>query len=280
MTNGVSPNGRGERTHRILGKLDHELHKEYARSTASLMKLKDMSPKLRAMAATTVAIDTLNTTVERLLESGQSDDPQSVHSALGKVAMELQEQLVWQMTVPCIERPGVIQILKMVAEAMQEIAGLNEMATQNRVTAIQVSTDALYQAHCTLFPPERMLVASGRRTNQSVEIGALFEVTGAATAGHVRADPALLSRALIAMDLSGTHLAAWIHSHPGTGPFATRPSTIDLRQHADWLRDYSAALLGITVVSDGWVRLWGTALSENLVTVEVMGEGITKEDET
>ena len=71
------------------------------------------------------------------------------------------------------------------------------------------------------------------------QLGAAFPVTGEARSGHVRADPENLAKALISMEVSGTHLAAWVHSHPGTGPAATQPSGIDLNQQDDWLRDFS-----------------------------------------
>lgn len=142
---------------------------------------------------------------------------------------------------------------------------------------ILIAPDVLFQAHHGLFPAERMLVASGRRTGDKTELGALFDVTGEHHAVHVQADPALLARALIAMELSGTHLACWIHSHPGVGADATHPSAIDHRQHADWIRDYTPALLGIIIVRDGWIRLWGTAIEKGTALVDVTGPGVTRE---
>jgi proteasome lid subunit RPN8/RPN11 len=147
------------------------------------------------------------------------------------------------------------------------------------VRRVLVSSDLLYQAHHALFPAERMLVVAGRQCGDVVMLGAVFDVTGTASTWTVRADPIRLARALIAMDMSGTYLAGWIHSHPGNGAQATWPSSTDLQQHQDWIRDYTVSLLSAIVVADGWVRLWGNALESRQIVVEIIGEGISKEEQ-
>ncbi len=123
-----------------------------------------------------------------------------------------------------------------------------------------------------------MAVASGQKATGGFRLGAVFDVTGQAEMVHVQADPGKLSHALVNMAKAGCCLGAWIHSHPNYGPGATTPSSIDHAQHQDWLRHYPAWLLGIILVEDGWVRLFGTAVENQTITVLFEGEGITKEN--
>lgn len=143
---------------------------------------------------------------------------------------------------------------------------------------VRINSDLLYQMRHQLFPPERMLVASGKRQSDSIEIRAVFEVTGQATAGHVRAEPNKLGQALISMDLTETYFALWVHSHPGNGKASTGPSGTDVRQHADWLQHYSSDLVSAIMVCDGWIRFWGTAVESGRLHIEVIGPGVMKED--
>jgi hypothetical protein len=139
---------------------------------------------------------------------------------------------------------------------------------------MELPSAMMFQLRQSLFPAERMLVGAGRRSASSVTIDALFDVTGVASAGGVRADPNLLGQALIAMSQSGTYFALWIHSHPGSGPGATHPSRIDLRQHADWLKNYSPDLVSAIMVADRYFRFWGTALETGTIAVSIIGDGI------
>lgn len=139
---------------------------------------------------------------------------------------------------------------------------------------VRVSTDLLYQCFQTLFPAERMLAIAGRTKGDRVELGAVFDVTGVASAGHVRADPKKLGQALIAMSATDTHLAAWFHSHPGSGLMNTCPSGTDLRQHKDWLQDYSERLLSGIFVHDNYLRFWGSGLEEGQISISLEGTGI------
>lgn len=147
-----------------------------------------------------------------------------------------------------------------------------------QVSRVVITSDLLYQIHHSLFPAEKMLVASGRRGDGAVKIGAVFDVTGDHSMGHVKANPSRLARALISMSLSDTHFAMWLHSHPGIGKEATRPSSIDLVQHQDWLRDYSPNLISAIMVQDRWVRFWGTALDAGKAEIEIVGPGVIKEE--
>jgi proteasome lid subunit RPN8/RPN11 len=122
-----------------------------------------------------------------------------------------------------------------------------------------------------------MCVAAGRKEAGGVALGAVFDVTGESSAGHVRADPSRLGRALIAMEMTGTFLAGWLHSHPGDGLELTLPSTTDLHQYKDWIRDYSPILLSAIFVEGGWIRFWGEALDSGRIRVQMTENGISKE---
>ncbi|MGI8640423.1 MAG: hypothetical protein ACR2MG_10830 [Pyrinomonadaceae bacterium] len=96
-----------------------------------------------------------------------------------------------------------------------------------------ISSTLLYQLHHSLFPAERMLVGAGRKNGQNIEIDGIFDVTGQATSGYVKADADRLARALIVMSETEKHFALWIHSHPGRGKGATHPSNTDTNQEAE-----------------------------------------------
>lgn len=137
-----------------------------------------------------------------------------------------------------------------------------------------LSAAMIFQLRQSLFPAERMIVGASRRIDGNIEIEALFDVTGKASESGVKADPDRLGQALIAMAETGTYFGLWVHSHPGTGPGATHPSGIDVRQHGDWLKDYSADLVSAIMVSDRYIRFWGTAVESGKITVAVEGGGI------
>jgi hypothetical protein len=181
-----------------------------------------------------------------------------------------------------ITRAALNRIASHLHLAESRLATLHNSREPAVVRSILVPSDLLYQAHRSLFPAERMLVVAGRLGDAgTVRLGATFDVTGCGPdthRAHVRADSEKLGRALVAMDLSGTELGAWIHSHSDAGAHATVPSHIDLQQHQDWIRDYSANLLSAIMVDDGYVRFWGSALESGDLDLHIVGPGITQED--
>lgn len=157
----------------------------------------------------------------------------------------------------------------------------NDAEESSTIESMRISSALLYHAHRSLFPPERMLVVAGHREANTIYLDATWDVTGAGPdthAAHVRADAGKLGRALIDMDLSGTELGAWIHSHPGRGAAATTPSSIDRQQHQDWIQDYSPTLLSIIMVGNGYIRFWGSAVESGQLKVSIDGEGIIQEE--
>jgi len=139
-----------------------------------------------------------------------------------------------------------------------------------------VPTELFFEAHRTLLPPERMALLSGRVVEGKTTLTALFDVTpfGAVNAGHVRGDGKQLAQALIAMERTGSFLAAWIHSHPWIGPEATRPSPTDRRQYADLVRHYTPDLVGLIIVADGHLRAWGDAVESGRTKLHFIGDGV------
>ncbi len=150
----------------------------------------------------------------------------------------------------------------------------SELSTTRETPEMVLSSAMIFQLRQSLFPAERMIVGAGRRTKGTISVDALFDVTGVASAGGVQAEPDRLGQALIAMSESGTYFGLWVHSHPGLGPEATHPSGIDLRQHADWLKDYSADLVSAIMVKDRYIRFWGTAVESGRIVVKIDGSGI------
>jgi hypothetical protein len=226
-----------------------------------------------------------------------SEATQGINQLLTDLNPEMTVKIIRQMTEKAIsdltkELPGrhatrqalaaIITILneldlQIVPQLHQALDGSDLITAASSCPSIVIPSDSLYQAHASLFPAERMLVASGRSSDRGTELGAVFEVTGKNTTGHVWADPERLARALVAMSVSATHLAAWIHSQPGRGPGATQPSVVDFEQHQR-LGEHYQDLIGIILVEDGWIRFWGDALVQGQVNLSVVGAGIVKEN--
>ncbi|MGB9724192.1 MAG: Mov34/MPN/PAD-1 family protein [Chloroflexia bacterium] len=250
------------------------LNRAYAQGVAGLRQCGESPTQVEALAAFLPQIAEVRVSLVRALQD--SPDPRLVRDHLHRLANEILiglQGLSWEHH---IVRENLVQMLGQVNQADLQIARCLEEV--ERAGNVIVSSAILYQAFHTLFPPERLLVIAGRRQGKTIVLDAAFDVTGNHSGGHVRADPTLLAKALIAMDLSGTHLAAWMHSHPGNGPEAAQPSTVDRHQHQDWLRDYSPDLIGAIAVADGWVRFWGQALENGQIHLRVVGSGLLQED--
>lgn len=150
----------------------------------------------------------------------------------------------------------------------------------DRTPRMIIKSTLLFQLHHSLFPAERMLVGAGQKIGKTIEIEGIFDVTGNASSGYVKADAERLARALIAMSETGKYFALWIHSHPGRGAGATHPSGTDTNQEAEWLKDYSPNLISAIIVEDRYIRFWGNALDAKRVKIEIIGTGIRRASES
>lgn len=256
--------------------LSDRLEEEWHRGIRALQRRSDQPCELEGIHEAQVHLSKAKVAVHRLL-----DGPEIRPEASRQLLRELSEKTMTALTGQPDER---VEGCRALCRALQSLlAAESELPSEPGGGAsgvrIVVPADLLWFAKELLFPEERMLVVAGRRESSGIVFGSMFDVTGHSTAGHVRADPDRLSKALIAMERSGTHLAGWLHSHPGAGAGCTQPSTTDLRQHQSWVQDYSERLLSGIFVKDGWVRFWGRAIDAKTITVEIVGEGVRKESE-
>jgi proteasome lid subunit RPN8/RPN11 len=263
---------------RVLQRLVHDLGGRYRELADQISRLPAQPEQVLALMQVAVRYAQMMRDCTALLNSTAVQQAGQALQGLRACSADLTGLLEAQPEHHYLARRGILGAISLISCADQGLAAVQAAYPEAALRRIQVSSDLLFQGFFSLFPAERMAVVAGRRAPGGVvTLGAVFDVTGAGSAGHVRADPAALGRALIAMENAGTFLAAWLHSHPGGGPEATRPSGIDRTQHADWIKDYSAALLSGIFVQDGWLRFWGSALENHQIEVEVLGGGIQKE---
>jgi hypothetical protein len=269
-------NNNEKATGRALKHLLRKLERHHRKLITGLNRhLADPGQVVAALEAIRLCAE-IRWEVQEQLYNRKFDQVQSLEY-LQATSVSLIEALETQPRVNFAARRSLLNLVGFLISAEEEIDRSGRYDSSKALKIIKVETDLLYQAYHTLFPAERMLVVSGRNSGSRVTLGAVFDVTGSCSLGHVNADPQAMARALIAMDLSNTYLAAWIHSHPGTGPVATLPSTIDQRQHQDWIKDYSSSLVSVIFVSDRWIRFWGTALETGQVKLEISDYGLIKE---
>ncbi len=272
----MAEKNRPKAASRTLKRLLRMLNRAYVQGVADLRQCGESPTQVGVLAAFLPRIAEVRITLAQTFQD--SPDFRPVRDNLHRLADEIfagLQTLSWEHH---LVRESLVRMLRLVNQADLQIARCLKKAEEAGRRNVIISSTILYQAFHTLFPPERLLVIAGRRQEKTIVLDAAFDVTGNNSGGHVRANPTHLARALIAMDRSGTHLAAWMHSHPGSGPAATQPSAIDRNQHQDWLQDYSPDLLGSIAVADGWIRFWGPALENGRVRLRIVGSGILQED--
>lgn len=144
-----------------------------------------------------------------------------------------------------------------------------------RSPTLVLPTDLLATAWRQLFPAERMMFVGGHRDGFATDATSLRDVTSdRRSLAYVKASPTLLHEALLDWEATGACVVGWIHSHPGTGLGASNPSDIDHRQDMDLRATYGPQVVGIIVTQDGWLRLWGQAITRADVTVDLLGRGV------
>ncbi len=276
-----------------LKNVEHELRKEWDDSLSFVSTAACLDAEQNESVQTVIEnLTECHTTIRRLYHAGERVAPQAaadvIATQLSNTQRLIRSGTVGERAKNIANRTG--NLLFAAGQEIQSTFGLKgrddapsiarlvsnaEMvAGKARGPVMVLPSGMMFGLRHSLFPAERMIVGAGRRSAGTVTVEALFDVTGVASPGGVKADPDLLGQALIAMSQSGTYFALWIHSHPGSGPGATHPSQIDLRQHADWLKNYSSDLVSAIMVADRYLRFWGTALDTGTIAVSINGDGV------
>lgn len=175
------------------------------------------------------------------------------------------------------------------SSALERLVRLNGMMTMlneidgrvGRCTAAPVyvvSTIFLRECHQYLVrdPSEEMHFVTGAEFGRCrvLERRVTFD-KAARTAVGVSGDAASTHAVLIDLEGAGHRLTAWMHSHPGHGAHATRPSTIDLGHQARLERGRCPAI-GAIFSRDGYVRFFSGGAP---FVIHIYGKGVTKSDE-
>lgn len=273
VTNFIDPR---RRLHREKIRLELDLSRFFRSSIRRTRRMLAEPDQAADLTQAALAASKLRLALQRLPSDAAED---ALRSELTQAGEQIRRQLATLSPERCDACRAWGELLALVEAAERRLPaiGIDSVAV-----SVNIASDLLLSAHARLFPAERMLVASGRREGPNVLLSTLFDVTGQASSGHVRADPQALGRSLILMETAGSFLAGWIHSHPGAGPSAACPSSTDLNQYLDWHKHYSPHLLCAIIVRDGWVRFWGENVESGQVCVKVIGSGVESEknDET
>lgn len=268
---------------RPLKKLQAELLDLYQTILKTLQGLADSPQEGHALAQVNSQIAEVRLLVTAWII--QPDPPQAsaLQKCLGDQGQILLKKLAQEPPENHLARLAWTEFYALLIEAGRAIHLALPHSDENdhprELPQVVIPCELLYQAYFHLFPAERMMVASGRREGAQTSLYALFDVTGECHSGYVRADPAALGRALLAMEHSGSFLMAWFHSHPGGGAEATHPSNIDQGQYQDWLQHFSPNLVCAILVQDRWIRFWGTNLEARSFQLNFLGNGLEKEDD-
>lgn len=214
--------------------------------------------------------------IQRLIKSGQfTHSPRALQNAISQASQLFCAKQHIKNQCAIVTRPALIETQTPVEPGSVTPKQL-PLSTGDTGRRMIIHSSVLVQLNQSLFPAERMIVAAGISAGGDIAVGGIYDVTGEASQAGVKADANLLGRALIAMETTETYFALWIHSHPGQGKNATHPSSIDLNQEEDWLKDYSPNLVNAIMVRDRFIRFWGKSIETKRVTIEVVGSGVQK----
>jgi proteasome lid subunit RPN8/RPN11 len=267
---------REKKYRRVIGNLSFQLDQHFQELIYQVACQSNDPEAVQVITNITLQYSEIIAGLQGLLQQSTMAHPIQLQEILREHSSDLIRMLGDQSDDLYFARRSLLEGLRLISLADERLSKMDHIKIHQEVVQIDVPSDLLLQCFQTLFPAERMAVVSGRRTSAGViTLGTLFDVTGVATSGHVNANPDALARALIAMDRSGTFLAGWFHSHPGSGAINTRPSITDLNQYADWIKDFSDTLLGVIFVKDGCLRFWGT--DNRPIKVCIQGFGFEKE---
>ena len=100
-----------------------------------------------------------------------------------------------------------------------------------------------------------------------------FEIKVRSVCGVVGDDDSVF-KAMMRLQAAGQPLTAWFHSHPGSGPAASHPSTTDRRQQRN-LERLGYHSVGAIFTRDGYVRFFADQMK---FEVEIQGNGVVHVD--
>jgi hypothetical protein len=166
----------------------------------------------------------------------------------------------------------------MLAELRRDLAELRGRGSRVRVPLYIVSSLFLTESFHYLVkdPAEDMHFVTGCELGPVRVLERLIDFDKSErTAVGVAGKPDSTHQALIGLEAKGHRLTAWMHSHPGTGPGATHPSSTDLG-HQRRLEQGRYPAIGAIFCRDGCVRFFS---ADTPFRVEVFGAGVRRLDE-
>jgi proteasome lid subunit RPN8/RPN11 len=171
-----------------------------------------------------------------------------------------------------------LRLAWLVASVRQTIRDIDALVSNNASPLYLMSSLFLEDSYRYLVrdPAEDMHFVTGNELGgvRVLERMLTFEKSTRSCVG-VAGDPASTHRTLIALDAKGHRLTAWMHSHPGCGPWATRPSPTDL-DHQQRLERGGYPAIGAIFSRDGYLRFFSKATD---FRVAIFGKGVTRHDE-
>jgi proteasome lid subunit RPN8/RPN11 len=167
----------------------------------------------------------------------------------------------------------------MLAELRRDLAMVRDRGTRGQTVPLYI-VSSLFLAESFRYlvkdPAEDMHFVTGCELGPVRVLERLVDFDKAErTAVRVSGNPASTHQALIGLEAKGHRLTAWMHSHPGVGAGATRPSSTDL-DHQRRLEQGRYPAIGAIFSRDGWVRFFSAGTP---FRVDVFGAGVRRANE-
>jgi proteasome lid subunit RPN8/RPN11 len=144
---------------------------------------------------------------------------------------------------------------------------------ENGATTFAMGTQVLYEAFGHLAPvkTEAIVHAAGSRFGTVATVERLLPLKlDASEYAYARANDDHVIKVLAAIDAYGSQLTAYFHSHPGSGPEANHPSSVDLANQERLERGGFHTVGGI-FSRDGYLRFFTRKLAFHIT---ITGKGI------
>ena len=151
-------------------------------------------------------------------------------------------------------------------EHLMHLSEISKAVHAGGVTTLEKSekpifrTGHLFVYKCHNFlndgPNEMIHYVTGIQTEDTRVLSEIvqFEIASRSPV-HVTGDIASAANSLIMLEEHGYKLHAWFHTHPGKGPNAVYPSSIDIK-HQTALEKAGYAVIGGIFTRDGYVRFF------------------------